>query len=68
MSDINYLRQAKQSIAKGDLSNAKIAIKSALLQHPNNYEAMILDYDIARVEKNITEQKVETEKFNKTET
>ncbi len=57
MSDINYLRQAKQSIAKGDLSNAKIAIKSELLQHPNNYEAMILDCDIARVEKNITEQK-----------
>ena len=57
MSDINYIRQAKLSIAKGDLSSAKIAIKSALLQHPNHYEALILDYDIARVEKNITEQK-----------
>ncbi len=57
MSDINYIRQAKRSITKGDLSSAKIAIKSALLQHPNHYEALILDYDIARVEKNITEQK-----------
>ena len=57
MSDINYLRQAKQSITTGDLSNAKTAIKSALLQHPNNYEALLLDYDVACVEKNIVSQK-----------
>ena len=65
MSDINYIRQAKRSIAKGDLSSAKIAIKSALIQHPNHYEALILDYDIARVEKNITEQKAKLKRLIK---